>query len=70
MTDANRRRLTALVTAGTKLDVASRLTKEATVDLASSGLPVEARERVQKVATEIDAFVERLAFAIQEIPST
>ena len=70
MTDANRRRLTALVAAGTKLDATSRLAKEATIDIASSGLPVGTRERVQKIAAEIDAVVERLAFAIQEIPST
>jgi len=70
MTDTNRR-LTALVAAGTKLDVASRLAKEATVDIATAGrLPVEAREHVQKIAAQIDAFVERLAAAIQEIPST
>ena len=71
MTDANRRRLTALVAAGTKLDTASRLAKEATIDIANSGrLPAEAREHVQKIAAQIDAFVERLAAAIQEIPST
>ena len=69
MTDGNRRRLTALISAGTKLDAASRLAKEATVDIAGQ-LPVETRERVQKIAAEIDAFVERLAFAIEEIPST
>ena len=68
MTDANRRRLTALVAAGTKLDAASRLVKEATIDIASSGLLP--REHVQKIAAEIDAYIQRVATTIELIPST
>ena len=66
MTDVNRRRLTALVAAGTKLDDASRLAKEATIDIASSGLLP--REHVQKIAAEIDAYVQRITSAIEHIP--
>lgn len=70
MTDANRRRLTTLVAAGTKLDAASRLAKEATVDVAASGLfPVKVREEVIKIATEIDALVARLMLVTARIPS-
>lgn len=70
MTDANRRRLTALVVAGTKLDAASRLVKEATVDIASSGLlPVEAREEARKIAADIDEYVQRrITSTIEHIP--
>ena len=65
----NRRRLTALVTASTKLDTASRLAKESAVGIASSGLfPVEVREYVQKTAAALDAHVARIAAVIQEIP--
>lgn len=65
MTDENRRRLTALVAAGTKLDAAARLVREATIDVARSGLP---REAMQQIAAEIAAYGERLTFAIKEIP--
>jgi len=68
VTDTNRRRLTALVAAVTKLDAASRLAKEATIDIASSGL--FPREHVQKIAAEIDSIVELLALIIERIPST
>lgn len=66
MTAANRRRLSALMSAGTKLDAASRLAKEATVDLASAGLP---REHVRQIADEIDAYILRISSALDEIPS-
>jgi hypothetical protein len=67
VTAENHRRLGAIVA---KLDAASRLAKEATVDIAASGLfPVEVREEVQKIAAEIDAFVRRrLTSVIREIP--
>jgi hypothetical protein len=68
VTDENRRRLIALVTASTKLRAATDLAREATIDLARAGLQ---REPVQKLAAEIDVFVERITFAInEEIPST
>jgi hypothetical protein len=72
VTDENRRRLTALVAAGTKLDAASRLAKEATVDIAITGLfPVEVREELQQIAAKIDAYIQRcLTTAIELIPST
>lgn len=67
---ANRRRLTALITAGTKLDAASRLVKEATIDVATSGLlPVEVREEARKIATDIDEYVQRrITTTIELIP--
>lgn len=65
----NRRRLTALVTARTKLAAASRLIKEATIDLAPSGLPVEVSEDARKIAAVIDALIEqRITSAIEHIP--
>ena len=67
MTD--RRRLTALVAAGTKLDAASRLVKEATVDIASAGLlPVEVREEAQKIAADLDYILRRITSTIEHIP--
>lgn len=72
MIDENRRRLTALVAASTKLDAASRLVKEATIDIASSGLLQRECEHVLKTAVEIDAdvqrLVQRLTSAIEQIP--
>lgn len=67
---ANRRRLTALITAGTKLDAASRLVKEATIDVAASGLlPVEVREEAQKIAADLDAYIQRrITSTIEHIP--
>jgi hypothetical protein len=66
----NRRRLTALVAAGTKLDAASRLAKEAMVDIASTGLlPVEVREELQKIAADIDSYIQRrITSTIEHIP--
>ena len=64
--ESNRRHLTALVAAGTKLDAASRLAKEATVDIARCGLLP--REYVQKIAANIDSYVQRIASAIELIP--
>ena len=70
MTDANRRRLTALVAAGTKLDAASRLAKEATIDIAGL-FPVEVREELQQIAAKIDTYIQRrLTTAIELIPPT
>ena len=71
MTDESRR-LTALVAARTKLDAASRLAKEATIDIASTGLLQRECEHVLKAAVEIDAdiqrLVQRLTSAIEQIP--
>jgi hypothetical protein len=67
VTAAHRQRLTMLIVAGTQLDTAARLVKEAAIDLASSNFQ---RQRVQKIATEIDLLLESIAFAIEEIPST
>lgn len=66
MTDDNRKRLTALIAASTKLDAAARLAKEATIDLARAGLIP--RDPVQKIAAEIDAVIERIALVIERIP--
>lgn len=67
--DANRKRLTALVAACTKLVTASRLVKEATVDVASSGLfPVALRESLLKVASKIDVLVGRVTLVVEKIP--
>lgn len=69
MTAENRRRLAALITAKTKLDDASRLAKEATVYIASSGLfPVTVREGVRIIAEDIDAYLQRITDAIEKIP--
>ena len=72
MTDENRRRLTALVAASTKLAAASRLAKEATIDIAASGLPQRECEYVLKIAVEIDTDIQRLTqrltSAIEHIP--
>lgn len=66
MTDENRQRLTALVAAGTKLEAAARLVKEAIRDVDSSGLlPLE---YVQKIADDIDAYGQRVTSAIRMIP--
>lgn len=67
MTDANRRRLSALVSAGTKLDAAARLVKEASVDLAITGLP---REPLRQIAETIETRMLRIADALNEVPST
>jgi hypothetical protein len=66
VTAENRRRLTALVAAGTKLDAASRLAKEATIDVFSSGL--RPPEQVQLITAEIDAYIRRITSAIEMIP--
>jgi hypothetical protein len=64
----NRRRLKDLVTASTKLDDASRLAKEATVYIASSGLfPVEVREGVRNIAKDLDAYLQRITSAIEKL---
>ena len=62
----NRRRLTALVAAGTKLAAAANLVKEATIDLARAGLLP--REPMQEVAATIDGYVQRVSRAIETIP--
>lgn len=66
MTGPNRRHLTALVTAATKLDAASRLVKEAAGDVAVTNFE---RWELQEVAKELDALVTRVTIAIEEIPS-
>lgn len=71
MTDANanRKRLTALVAACTKLVTASRLIKEATIDVAASGLfPVALRESLRDVAAKIDVLVGRITIVVEKIP--
>jgi hypothetical protein len=67
VTSENRRRLTALVAAGTKLTAAANLVKEATVDLARAGLLP--REPMQEVAATIDGYVQRVTLVIEKIPS-
>ena len=66
MTGPNRRHLTALVTARTKLDAAAGLVKEATCDVAGTNFE---RWELQEVAKELDALVARVTIAIEEIPS-
>jgi hypothetical protein len=67
--NANRKRLTALVTACTKLATASRLVREATIDVASSGLfPAALRESLQEVASKIDVLVGRVTIVVEKIP--
>lgn len=67
--DANRKRLIALVTACTKLATASRLVKEATIDVAASGLfPVALRESLRDVAAKIDVLVGRVTIVVEKIP--
>jgi uncharacterized protein with PhoU and TrkA domain len=66
MTNEHRHRLTTLVAAGTKLDQASRLIKEAMVDLAAHTDRFDA----QRAAAEVDRLVSRVALLIKEIPST
>ncbi len=65
----NRHRLTALVTAGTKLDIASRLIREATTSIASSGLRPAVCEEAQQIATIIDEYIQRrILSTIDHIP--
>lgn len=64
----NRRRLTALITAGTKLSMAARLVNEAVEEIEGSGLlPLES---VKKIALDVVAYVRRITFAIELIPLT
>jgi hypothetical protein len=62
----NRHRLIALVAAAAKIDAAARLVKEATVDVARSGLLP--REDIQKIAAKIDAYLCRVTSVIEHIP--
>jgi hypothetical protein len=64
--DKNRRRLTTLVAAGTKLDAAARLVKEATLDVAHSGLLP--REDIQDITAAIAAYLQRVNSAIKQVP--
>jgi hypothetical protein len=67
--DPNRKRLTALVAACTKLVTASRLVKESTVDIAASGLfPAALRESLRDVAAKIDVLVGRVTIVVEKIP--
>lgn len=62
----NRRCLTALVSAGAKLDIAARLVREAIVDVAGSGLlPLE---EAQKIPLDIAMYLRRVTYAIELIP--
>lgn len=62
----NRQRLTVLVAAGTKLDIAARLVKEAIDDVAGSGLlPLE---EAQKIVVDLDAYLQRVISALDIIP--
>jgi len=57
---ANRRRLTALVAAGTKLDAASRTSAgNRPEDAMSTVASFARREDVHKIAAKIDAFIKR-----------
>ena len=66
----NRKKLTTLVAAGTKLRAASSLAKKATVEIAVTGLlPVEVREELQKIAADIDTYIQRrINSTIEHIP--
>lgn len=66
MTRENRRRLTALVTARTKLEAASQLAEEAAGAVESSGLL--AHEHAREVVVNIDALIRRITSAIGLIP--
>ena len=64
----NRRRLTVLVTAGTKLSMAARLVNEAINDIEGSGLlPLES---VKKIALDVAVYVRRITSAVELIPLT
>ena len=64
----NRGRLTALVTASTKLSMAARLVNEAIDEIEGSGLlPLEG---VKKIALDVVAYVRRITSALELIPLT
>lgn len=64
--DENRRRLTGLVVAGTKLDVAMRLVREALVEIGGTGLlPPEGS---QEIVLAIEKYLQRVTSAITLIP--
>ncbi len=66
MTTENRHRMIALVAAGTKLDAAARLAKEAAIEIRLSGLlPLE---DMQKIVNDIDTYLRRVTSAIELIP--
>jgi len=66
MPPGNRARLIALIAAGTKLDAAARLAKEAVIEVRLSGLlPLE---DVQKIVDDLDAYVHRIITAVELIP--
>lgn len=67
MTEENRRRLTALIAASTKLDAALHLTKEADREIAASGLLP--REDLQEIATDLDRYLRRIHIVFEKIPS-
>lgn len=66
MTNKNRQHLTALVAAGTKLEAAARLVKEAVLDVESTGLlPLECP---QNIVDDINAYERQVTSAIELIP--
>jgi len=68
VTSDDRRRLTILVTASTKLATAASLVREATVDVARSGLyGPDLRESMRAIAADVDALFERLSTAVDQI---
>jgi len=62
----HRKNLTALIAAGTKLDAAARLLKEATLDIAHGGLLP--REDIQSITASITTYLQRINAAIKQIP--
>jgi hypothetical protein len=66
VTGPNRRKLTALVVAATKLDAAAGLVKEAVVDVAGTDFE---RWELQEVAKDLDKLIAKISIAIEETPS-
>jgi hypothetical protein len=64
--DENRRRLTGLIVAETKLDVAMRLVREALVEIGGSGLLPS--EGAQGIVLDIERYLRRVTLAITLIP--
>jgi hypothetical protein len=64
--DENRRRLTGLVVAGTKLDVAMRLVREALVEIGDTELLPS--EGAQGIVLDIEKYLRRVTMAITLIP--
>jgi hypothetical protein len=65
----NRRRLTKLVAASTKLDAAACLAKAVTIDIAGTGLfSHKMRERIRRIADDLDACARHLVEQVEHIP--